>query len=180
MQSALVVQMVLQAVGPQMKGVQELVAGVTQVPVPLQFDASCSVAVAQLCAMHCVPLAHFRQAPLPSQKPSRPQLAMLAAAQRAVGSVEPLGTSTQVPGDAATLHELQSAVQAVLQQTPCAQNPELQPALVVQTAPMDSRPQLPAPAAAPVPVQLAGATQSVLEVALLQVVLQTFIDVLHA
>jgi hypothetical protein len=75
---------------------------------------------------------------------------------------------------------LQSAVQAVLQQTPCAQNPELQAALVVQVDPMDSRPQLPVPAAAPAPVQLAGATQSVLEVAVLQVVLQTFAVVLQA
>jgi hypothetical protein len=180
MQSALVAQVVLQALVPQMKGVQELVAGVTQVPVPLQLDIGCSVEVAQVCAMHWIPLAHFRHAPLPSQKPSRPQLAMLAAVQRAVGSTEPLGTSTQVPTDPATAHELQSAVQAVLQQTPCAQNPKLQEALVVQVDPMESRPQLPVPAAAPAPVQVAGATQSVLEVALLQVVLQTFIVVLHA
>lgn len=180
MQSVLVVQMVLHALVPQMKGVQELVAGVTQVPVPLQLDASWSVEVAQVCAMHWVPLAHLRQAPLPSQKPSRPQLAMLAAAQRAVGSVRPLGTSMHVPGDPATLHELQSAVQAVLQQTPWAQKPELQAALLAQAAPKDSKPQLPVPVAAPAPVQLAGATQSVLEVAVLQVVLQTFIDVLQA
>ena len=39
MQSLLVVQVVLQAFVPQMKGVQELVAGVWQVPVPLQVEA---------------------------------------------------------------------------------------------------------------------------------------------
>lgn len=39
MQSVFVVQLVLQALVPQMNGVQELVAGVWQVPVPLQVDA---------------------------------------------------------------------------------------------------------------------------------------------
>jgi hypothetical protein len=39
MQSALVLQVVLQAFVPQMKGVQELVAGVTQDPAVLQVDA---------------------------------------------------------------------------------------------------------------------------------------------
>jgi hypothetical protein len=59
MQSALVAQVVLQALVPQMNGVHELVAGVTQVPVPLQVDAGWRVDVAQVCAMHCVPLAYF-------------------------------------------------------------------------------------------------------------------------
>jgi hypothetical protein len=41
MQSVSAVQVVLQALVPQMNGVQELVAGVTQapVPVPVQVDA---------------------------------------------------------------------------------------------------------------------------------------------
>jgi hypothetical protein len=59
MQSALVVQVVLQALGPQMNGVQELVVGVTQVPVVLQVEAGWYVEVAQLWAMHWVPLAYF-------------------------------------------------------------------------------------------------------------------------
>jgi hypothetical protein len=74
----------------------------------------------------------------------------------------------QVPTDPATAHELQSAPQAVLQQTPCAQNPELQAALVAHVAPIDSRPQV-------VPVQLAGARQSVLEVAGVQLVLHALV-----
>ena len=59
MQSVLVVQVVRQAFVPQMKGVQELVAGVTQVPAVLQVEAGWYVDVEQVCAMHVVPLAYF-------------------------------------------------------------------------------------------------------------------------
>jgi hypothetical protein len=67
MQSEFVVQLVLQALVPQMKGVQELVVGVWQVPVPLQVDAGWYVDVEQLWAMQVVPLAYLRQLPPPSQ-----------------------------------------------------------------------------------------------------------------
>jgi hypothetical protein len=59
MQSALVVQVVLQALVPQMNGVQEEVAGVTQVPAVLQVEAGWRVDVEQVGAMHWVPLAYF-------------------------------------------------------------------------------------------------------------------------
>jgi hypothetical protein len=59
MQSVSAVQVVLQALVPQMNGVQELVAGVTQVPEVLQVEAGWYVEVAQLWAMHVVPLAYF-------------------------------------------------------------------------------------------------------------------------
>jgi len=59
MQSVSAVQVVLQALVPQMNGVQELVVGVTQVPAVLQVEAGWYVDVAQLCAMHVVPLAYF-------------------------------------------------------------------------------------------------------------------------
>jgi hypothetical protein len=52
-------------------------------------------------------------------------------------------------------HELQVPVQALLQQKPCAQNPELHMAAEVQAEPIASLPQL-------VPVQLAGEVQSAL------------------
>ena len=171
MQSALVAQVTLQALVPQMNGVHELVAGVTQVPVPLQFDAGWRVEVAQVCAMHCVPLAYFWQAPLPSQKPSLPQLAAPPLVHRAVGSAAPAGTSTQVPMCRVTLQELQRVVQAVLQQTPWAQNPELHEALVVQVAPIDRRPQL-----IVVVLQRFGGAQSAVEA---QVVLHALAVVLH-
>jgi hypothetical protein len=78
-----------------------------------------------------------------------------------------------VPSELVIAHEVQFAVQAELQQTPCAQKPELQEALVVQVEPSDSRPQL-------VPMQVAGAVQSVLEVAGVQVFLQSLLVVSHA
>ncbi len=82
MQSALVVQVVLHAFVPQMNGVQELVAGVTQlpVPVPVQVDAGWRVEVEQVGAMHCVPLAVIWHFPPPSQKPFVPQVARPASA----------------------------------------------------------------------------------------------------
>jgi hypothetical protein len=120
MQSALLAQVVLHALAPQMNGVHEEVAGVTQVPVPLQVEVGWKVEVAQLWPMHWVPPAYFWQAPLPSQKPSLPQLVIPASVQRALGSATPAGTSTQVPTwlGLVTSQELQRAVQAVLQQTP--------------------------------------------------------------
>ncbi len=68
----------------------------------------------------------------------------------------------QVPTVPDRLQELQVPAQALLQQTPCAQNPELHMAADVHGWPIASLPQL-------VPVQLAGEVQSVLVV---QVVLQ--------
>jgi hypothetical protein len=50
------------------------------VPVPLQLGGPVSTAFEQPELPHCVPLATYRHAPLPSQVPSRPQLP--AAVQR--------------------------------------------------------------------------------------------------
>jgi hypothetical protein len=71
-----------------------------------------------------------------------------------------------------TLHELQSAVQAVLQQTPCAQKPELHAAFDVHAAPIERRPQL-----IVVILQVFGGAQSAV---VAQVVLQRFAVVSHA
>ncbi len=68
----------------------------------------------------------------------------------------------QVPTVPERLHEVQVPAQALLQQTVCAQNPELHMAAAVQGWPIASLPQL-------VPVQLAGEVQSV---PVVQVVLQ--------
>jgi len=79
----------------------------------------------------------------------------------------------QVPSEVGIAQELQVAVQAVLQQTPWAQKPELQAAFDAHAEPIDRRPQL-------VPLQLFGAAQSALEVAVVQLVLHTLAVVLHA
>ena len=47
-----------------------------------------------------------------------------------------------MPGEALSAQELQSPVQAVAQQTPCAQKPELQLLPAVQLVPLGARPQL--------------------------------------
>ena len=67
----------------------------------------------------------------------------------------PPGIEVQVPTVPDRAQELQVPVQALLQQTPCAQKPELHMAAAVHGEPMASLPQL-------VPVQLAGEVQSLL------------------
>lgn len=52
MQSELVVQLVLQAVGPQMYGLQLVVTGAGQAPEPLQVAAEVATPLAQLAARH--------------------------------------------------------------------------------------------------------------------------------
>jgi hypothetical protein len=90
---------------------------------------------------------------LPSQKPLLSQLAAPALVQVPVGSVPPPGTGEQVPAVAASAHERQVPVQAVRQQTPCAQNPVVHSCPSAQVAPGGLRPQEP-------PVHTAGAAQS--------------------
>ncbi len=58
-----------------------VVVGVTQVPLPLQVGAPVSTALAQAVMPQVVPLAPYRQAPLPLHVPSRPQ-AVPEAVQR--------------------------------------------------------------------------------------------------
>ncbi len=87
----------------------------------------------------------------------------LLAAHWVVGfGAWPLGTGVQVPGVPVSAQDMQVPVQAVLQQTPCAQKPDWQAVPAVQAEPGGSLPQL-------LLVQEFGETQSVL---VLQVVLQ--------
>ena len=96
----------------------------------------------QVLAPHAVPAAYFSQAPLPSQKPSPMHVAGPCSSHWASGSC-PAGTLMQVPALPWTAHDLQVPVQAVAQQTPWAQNAELQSAFVPQLAPIGFLPQLP-------------------------------------
>jgi hypothetical protein len=80
-----------------------VVVGVTQVPAPLQVGAPVSAALAQEGMPQVVPLAPNRQAPLPSQVPSRPQV-VPAAVQRpfdppppVIGLQRPLDCPVSVP-----------------------------------------------------------------------------------
>jgi hypothetical protein len=170
-QSAVLAQVVLQAPVPQTYGAHELVAGVAQVPLPSHAAAGVRIEPLQAAPAQGVPDAYFWQAPLPLQNPLVPQVVAPASLHWLSGSV-PAGTATQVPTEPVRLHALHVPAQAVAQQTPCVQKPELQVVPLVQAVPLDERPQL-----FVVVLQVALAAQSVL---LAQVVLQAVPAALQA
>jgi hypothetical protein len=139
-QSALVAQVVLQALVPQTYGAHELEV-FAQVPLPSHDAAGVKVEPVQAAVAQPVPAAYFWQAPLPLQRPFKPQVVAPASAHWASGSW-PAGTATQVPTEPAIAHELQVEEQAVAQQTCCAQTPELQVVPAVHAVPLGARPQL--------------------------------------
>jgi len=73
--------------------------------------------------------------------PSVPQLEVPWSLHWFSGSC-PAGTVEQVPPVPVSAHDMQLAVQAVRQQTPCAQNPLLHSVPAPQAAPSGFRPQL--------------------------------------
>jgi hypothetical protein len=133
--------------------------GGRQVPLPSQVRASVAVAdpAGQTGAAHWVPAAWSWQPPAPSQKPVIPQVLALSALHCPLGSVPPATIGLQVPSVPPSAHDTQLAVQAVAQQTPCAQNPLLQSSGAPQLAPSGSRPH------DPVSSQTFGGAQSALE-----------------
>ena len=116
-------------------------AGTVQTLLVLHVEELVRLLPVQVGPPHGVPDGYFWQAPLPLQRPLRPQVVAPASAHWASGSW-PAGTATHVPIEAAMAHELQTDEQAVAQQTPCAQTPELQVVPAVQVAPLGARPQL--------------------------------------
>jgi hypothetical protein len=95
-----------------------------------------TAAFAQAPASQTVPATWRRQAPLPSQVPSRPQLDA-GDAEQSVGcrGAFPAGTTVQIPGDPCTLQARQVSLHEVLQQTPSAQKPLWQSLLQAQASP---------------------------------------------
>jgi hypothetical protein len=155
------VQVVLQAVPAALQvRLPGQLAGVTvlHVPAPSQVAAGVSTDPAQLPAAHCVLLGQSRQCPAPSHSPSvrHPEAAVVVHWVVGLGAC-PAGTGEQVPAVPLSAHDMQVPVQAVLQQTPWAQNPDPQEADVVHAAPGGSLPQLPA-------LHTLGETQSLLAV----------------
>lgn len=110
-----------QALVSQAYGKHDVVAGVMQVPAPLQVESGVDalVVVGQVASMHGVPEAHFWHAPA-SHLPLVPQVDMACIWQMLAGSSAPVGTFVQVPS-IPTMHDLQAVSQAVSQQTPWAQ-----------------------------------------------------------
>ena len=72
-----------------------------------------------------------------------PQLAAPAFMQVPVGSAPSAGTGAQVPAVAASAQDRQVPVQAVRQQTPCAQMPVAHSVPSLQAPPGDLRPHEP-------------------------------------
>ena len=60
---------------PQTYGAQDWLAGAVQVPRPSQRPANVSILPVQPALWQATPATYFSQAPVPSQKPSVPQLA---------------------------------------------------------------------------------------------------------
>jgi hypothetical protein len=104
-------------------------------PFPSQVDSEVYLPVAHLAATQTVPGVYFLQPPLPLQVPSLPQVAAPWSLHVPVGSRPFAGTGVQVPALPGRPHEKQLAVQAVRQQTPWAQKPEVQSVFLAQTAP---------------------------------------------
>jgi hypothetical protein len=84
---------------------------------------------------HWVPAACSWQRPAPSQNPVRPQVAAPSPVHTPFGSVPFAGIARQTPGVPTSAHDMQLAVQSVVQQTPWLQNPLLQSAGLAQLAP---------------------------------------------
>ena len=85
-----------------------------------------SVATVQVPGTHC---------PRPSHTPPDPQLPF--------GLGMPFGTSAHVPSRPGTAQDMHVPLQAVWQQTPCAQKPLLHSSFETQGAPNPGLPQMP-------------------------------------
>ena len=132
----------LQAAVPQRYGKQGIGLGVTQVPAPSQADSGVKrlVVVGQVADRQGVPDAYRWQAPL-SHLPLVPQVDGSAVWHIPAGSGDPVATFEQTPGVPA-VHDLHAELQAVSQQTPCAQKLLRHSAAAEHAAPLSLRPQL--------------------------------------
>jgi hypothetical protein len=117
-QSLSPLQDVRQAAGPQANGAQ-LAGGWTHAPLPLQLPTGVNVWPLHEAAPQLVVAGAFRQAPLPSQRPVKPQGGL--AGQPPCGSIASAGTGLHVPARPATLHDRQLPHVSEAQQTPSTQ-----------------------------------------------------------
>lgn len=140
-QSALLVQVDLQALTPQVNGKQEPAMGVPQVPLPSQTAAGVKVVpgTVQVAPAQAVPCGYFWQAPA-WHFPSFPQDAVPWSVHRPAGSGNPVATAVQSPMVPVSAHEKQEPPQAVAQQTPCAHWPDWHSVALEQNAPLGLRP----------------------------------------
>ena len=103
---------------------QTTVAPETQAPSPSQMRPEVTALAPHTGGSQVVPRGCFRQAPAPSQVPSRPQPPADSAGHwPALRGGRPAGTSVQVPGKPGTLQAWQVSWQAVSQHSPSTQFP---------------------------------------------------------
>jgi hypothetical protein len=105
--------------------------------VPLQVGTGSSVPPVQAATPQVVPLAHLRQAPAPSQKPSLPQDVAVSAVQSLCTSV-PETAGVHWPRVPTPPQVMQAPPQALSQQTPSTQKPLWQLPAAPQAVPFVS------------------------------------------
>ena len=144
-------QLDLQALSPQVNGKQLAAAGTQQVPAPSQVPAPVKVApgTGQEAFEQAVPDGYFWQAPA-WHLPSVPQEVGPWSAHRASGSGSPVGTGVHEPMLPLIAQETHEPVQALAQQTPCAQCWDWHSVPVEQNAPLGLVPHEPWTQAFPV------------------------------
>jgi hypothetical protein len=98
------------------------------------------VAAGHVESLQSVPFAYFWQVPA-WHLPFVPQDAPPTSTQRPAGSGAPVGTLVQEPSVPVSAHDWQAPVQALSQQTPCAQKVEPHSLPAEQDAPLFLRPQ---------------------------------------
>src|SRR5687767_12186179 len=98
---------------------------------------------------HTVPTAYLRHPPAPSQRPSVPQEVAPWSVQILRLSTAAAASGVHFPFDDVSAQLRQAPVQAVSQQTPSTQKPDLQSAPCVQVPPFWRGPHLPPTHATP-------------------------------
>jgi hypothetical protein len=168
MQSLSAAQVVLQAVGPQMYGVQFVVTPVGQLPAPLHVAAAVATPAVQLAPRHETVLGATWQAPPVAHSPVLPQGGALP--QRA--SAVPASVVEQVPLATPVLaaeQAVQVPLQTASQQKLSTHEPEAHCAAAVQAVPLTFRHceaahTWPPPQTMPQPPQLLGSDTVVVQV----------------
>ena len=102
-----------------------------------------SLSPEQVASAHTVPSAYMAQPPTPSHWPVWPQVDDPRSLQTMCGSAAPMSVGQQTPARSGRLQETQAPVQAELQQTLSAQNPDRQSSFLAHFAPGMRLPQLP-------------------------------------
>ncbi len=140
-QSALVLQLEVQASTVQRYGAQSWTSRCPQLPSPSQAWALSSALPEQVGGPHTVLAGYFEQLPSPSQTPADPQVEEASVGH--IGCACPSGVGEHVPTFPTRLQVRQTRAQSTLQQTPSLQCWEVHSASAAQLAPFIFWPQLP-------------------------------------